>query len=646
MVLIRSREEYLSFSFTTYSNLGNSSTGNPFLFRDNQWVSNANLSWIKGKHGFRFGIEYNRAGINHFQPQGGTFQTARGSLRFFGPNGGSPTALNGGPTANQYNSWAAFLLGLPSEVGKATQLVNPIAIRWSQWAWYARDQWQIFPKLTLTVGVRWEFYPMATSDNGRGVRYLDPTSMNVLIGGASGVPIDDGVDVGSGQFLPRVGIAYRLTEKTVIRAGYGMSADPNNFRFVRNWYPSVDNSDFTGTAGLAFAPAASLTGTTSFAPYPGLTAGIPAASLPDISQGIIPLPDGRSTGTLANPLRRGYINSFNLVVQREFAGFVGEAGYVGTRGIRPLTNMNINPGPIGGGQQNGRILNAEFHHTSTDVCPTSANPTAACRGWGDINSEIPFKNNYYDSLQAKLTRRLGGGSQIGAAYTFSKAIDYSDNEELNFLLFPFPDYWQKNKGLASFDRTHNFQLYGLYELPFGRGKRFAQSGIGNALAGGWQLNWVFSHVSGTPFTISASDNAFNAAGNTETADVVGPIHISGCHRNDKSCAYFDTSAFAAPTGPRFGTGGRNIVRGPGFINLDTSVFRNFKITERFTFQFRAEAFGVTNTPHFFNPLNTSPTANVSQANFGVITRTLGVGGNEGTNLNGARTFWFAGKLIF
>ena len=100
---------------------------------------------------------------------------------------------------------------------------------------------------------------MATSDNGRGVRYLDPTSMNVLIGGASGVPIDDGVDVGSGQFLPRVGIAYRLTEKTVIRAGYGMSADPNNFRFVRNWYPSVDNSDFTGTAGLAFAPAASLT---------------------------------------------------------------------------------------------------------------------------------------------------------------------------------------------------------------------------------------------------------------------------------------------------------------------------------------------------------------------------------------------------
>src|SRR5205085_10989103 len=124
-----------------------------------------------------------RAGINHFQPQGGTFQTARGSLRFFGPNGGSPTALNGGPTANQYNSWAAFLLGLPSEVGKATQLVNPIAIRWSQWAWYARDQWQIFPKLTLTVGVRWEFYPMATSDNGRGVRYLDPTSINVLIGG-------------------------------------------------------------------------------------------------------------------------------------------------------------------------------------------------------------------------------------------------------------------------------------------------------------------------------------------------------------------------------------------------------------------------------------------------------------------------------
>jgi hypothetical protein len=109
--------------------------------------------------------------------------------------------------------------------------------------------------------------------------------------------------------------------------------------------------------------------------------------------------------------------------------------------------------------------------------------------------------------------------------------------------------------------------------------------------------------------------------------------------NPLACSYFDPSSFTAPTTAAFGTAGRDILRGPGFTNLDFSLFRNFKLTERFTFQFRAEAFGVTNTPHFANP-----NVNVSGANFGMITSTLG--GNSGTNLDGARDIWFAGKLIF
>ena len=118
-------------------------------------------------------------------------------------------------------------------------LFNPVALRWSQWAWYARDQWQVLPKLTLTLGVRWEFYPFGYSDNGKGLRYLDLNTGNVLIGGYGSVPRDDGIDVGYGQFLPRLGVAYRLRSSTVIRAGYGQSADPNNWRYFRNAYPSV-----------------------------------------------------------------------------------------------------------------------------------------------------------------------------------------------------------------------------------------------------------------------------------------------------------------------------------------------------------------------------------------------------------------------
>jgi outer membrane receptor protein involved in Fe transport len=224
-----------AFTFPTGgANLGNPNTGNPFLFRDNQFVSGANLSWTRGRHSLRGGIEWNHTQLNHFQPQGGTFQTPRGTFQF----NGNVTSQRG-TTPTWPNSGADFLLGLPSSTGKATVLFNPVALRWSQWAWYARDQWQVLPKLTLTLGVRWEFYPFGYSDNGKGLRYLDLNTGNVLIGGYGSVPRDDGIDVGYGQFLPRLGVAYRLRSSTVIRAGYGQSADPNNWRYFRNAYPSV-----------------------------------------------------------------------------------------------------------------------------------------------------------------------------------------------------------------------------------------------------------------------------------------------------------------------------------------------------------------------------------------------------------------------
>src|SRR5207302_581058 len=189
------------------------------------------------------------------------------TLHIPGTNG--PDHLQGGIPAFQYNSFADFLLGLPHQVGKAVQNLNPNALRWSQWAWYGRDQYQVTSNLTINYGVRWEYFPMAYSDIG-GARVLDPNTMNVLVGGSSGIPIDDGVDVGHGLFLPRLGIAYRPTRKNVVRAGYGISADANNWRFLRNAYPAVTISDFTGLAGNSFAPAASLTGLNAVGTYASL----------------------------------------------------------------------------------------------------------------------------------------------------------------------------------------------------------------------------------------------------------------------------------------------------------------------------------------------------------------------------------------
>ena len=237
------------------------------------------------------------------------------------------TALNGGPAANKANSLAQFLLGLPNEVGKAVQNANPNSLRWRTWSAYARDRWQVTPNLTVNYGVRWEYYPFATADHG-GVKLFDPSTGNVLIGGFGNTPLDDSVDVGHGQFLPRLGIAYRWGSKMVIRTGYGMSADSNNWRFFRNNYPATTNSDVNGAT--AFTPAASLTGE-RLAPYPNLTAGIPAVALPDIRSGVIPVPSGVGPGnTVPFKFRRGYVHSYNLTLQREFAGFVAEAAYVGT----------------------------------------------------------------------------------------------------------------------------------------------------------------------------------------------------------------------------------------------------------------------------------------------------------------------------
>jgi hypothetical protein len=604
-----------AFQITGYANLGNPNTGNPFLFRDNQYVSNANLSWNKGRHGLRFGIEFNKTNINHFQPQGGAFQTARGSFQF----SGGPTALNGGPTTTQFNSIAEFLLGLPSRTGQAIQNQNPNTIRFNQWALYARDQYQIRSNLTFTYGLRWERYPFPTSDHG-GVRFLDVTNMSVVIGGHNGVPLDDGVKIGPGQFLPRMGLAWRPLSKTVVRAGYGMSADPNNWRFFRNAFPAVTISDFNGAN--SFTPVASLNGTNAtLAPYGTLPTGITAIAIPNLTVGTIPLPNGVGTTTAAKDFRRGYTHSFNLTIGQEFAGFVTDVGYVGSRSIRPLANININPGPLGGNNA-ARVLNVKFGGN-----------------WPDINQLTPFGNAYYDSLQTTVKRKFRGNSMVGLSYTWSKAIDFTDNEELNFLLFPFPAYASKARGLASFDRTSNLKLYGVYELPFGRGKRWARTGFLNAVAGGWQTNWILARVSGAPFTITAPNGTFGAAGSTETANQSGPVHIigstprAGCKTGDLTCSYFDPSMFSAPVGPVFGNVGRDTLRGPGFFNLDMSIFRNFKLTERFGLQCRAEAFGLTNTPHFNNPTAGFQTTN--NGNFGAI-----------TSSSGQRTIWLAAKLTF
>jgi hypothetical protein len=302
------------------------------------------------------------------------------------------------------------------------------------------------------------------------------------------------------------------------------------------------------------------------------------------------LPTSISTTTFPKDYNRGYIESFNFTVQRDIgAGFNLQAAYVGTRAIRQTAQVNINAAPPGGGT-NGRSL---FPTIGTTV---------------DITDVEPFNTSTDNALQMNLTRRFHNGATFGAVYTLSRAIDYADNNDSG-LTFNYVPEFGRNKALAGFDRTHNFEMYANYALPFGHGHNMLSNGIASKLAGGWALNTILSRTSGTPFTVTASGTSLNAPGNTQTANqVLGNVQILGGHGTGSP--YFNPAAFAPVTAVAFGSSGRDILRGPGLFNIDLSLFRDFAVTERFKLQFRAEAFNLTNTPQFGNPA-----ANVSSATF-------------------------------
>jgi hypothetical protein len=294
---------------------------------------------------------------------------------------------------------------------------------------------------------------------------------------------------------------YRLYPNTDhgIRAGYGISADPNNWRYFRNAYPAVLLDTNTAANTANYVPAASLTGLNGTGLGSGsysVPTGVTLAPLPDLSSGSIPLPTSVSTTTIRNPIRRGYINSFNLMVQQQIGrSLTFQTGYAGARAVRPLVNMNANASPPGTGNACG-LLNVALDKTSSNIYT------------GTINALTPFKRNYYDSLQTKVTQRFGTSS-AGFVWTWSKTIDYSDNEELSSLTFPYPTYWEKNRGVAGFDRTHNFQIFGVMGLPFGKGERWAQTGVSSWRLGGWLINQIVSYVTGAPFTVT-SGGSLNA----------------------------------------------------------------------------------------------------------------------------------------
>jgi hypothetical protein len=216
-----------------------------------------------------------------------------------------------------------------------------------------------------------------------------------------------------------------------------------------------------------------------------------------------------------------------------------------------------------------------------------------------------YLSSSYHSLQAAVTKSLSKGLLVKGAYTYSKVIDYTDDDGWASVNWNWAPVFQRNRAAAGFDRTHILQLAWVYQLPFGHGKMLANSGLAAKVFGGWSVNGLISAYTGTPFTVTSPGTSLNAPDNTQTADQVAAWNRLGTVGTNGH--YYDPSAFASVTATRFGSAGRNILRNPGVWNTDVDISRRFAIKERADLQFRAQFFNLPNTSHF-NGVSTSVTS--------------------------------------
>jgi hypothetical protein len=334
-----------------------------------------------------------------------------------------------------------------------------------------------------------------------------------------------------------------------------------------------------------------------FVPVGVLSDGVPTPDNPSFpSNGILdPAPPTASASPAQRDRPHPYTQSWNASVQRSLPGnFTLDVAYVGSRNVSGWTNFNQNVSPLLGCGQACQPFRVQYGRTA------SVNFGIGNRTW-------------YNAMQVKFDRRFANGFMLTTAYTWAKNMDqfarsaHATPGSLDVLQI-------LDRKRAAVDYRHVFTSSFIYELPFGPGKRMAQSGFLGALLGGWQFNGLLYTQTGGPLDLGASSAGLGSAGHSTEPNLVGsgPVEIFG--NTGPGQLWFDTSRFAQPPSRTIGNAGPNVINGPGVFSLDASVFRRFRIKEGVNMEFRVEAINATNTPIYGNP-QTSVTA----AAFGQIT---------------------------
>jgi hypothetical protein len=593
---------------TGLSNIGGTPSWMPLFRTELNYSFSSAITKVFAKHELRAGVDIVKLELNHRQAEFGPYGL-RGGFQFSGNITGAS-----GYTPLGWNNFAAFLLGRSSFFSKDVQTEDMSGREWQN-AIYLRDRWRVTSNLTLNLGVRLEHYPLMSRAKS-GIERLDLSTYTMLLGGRGNVPKDVGLELQTWYLAPRLGVAYRLGDKSVVRAGYGRNFNPLPWsRPLRGAFPY--DIFFNGSAD-------------QFLSITTLAQGIPAVPIPDYSSGQVKLPVGVFTrtpnfGVEAFPgsgkgLDRATIQQYNFAFEHRLPwDIIVETAYVGTRTDGGYADLNINYGEPGGGNASRKYF--------------------ALAGTTTINDWGSRTRSRYNSLQVSINRPFKNELMLKGAYTLSKAKNMADEDGWTGLTWNHPLKFEDNFALAGFDRTHIFQMGFVYNLPFLKDR----SSLAGKLLGGWQVNGIYAHYSGTPYSIGGSNTTLNCQGcggiNINVNGDPKPIGRVGAYTTE---TYFDKSLFSQPQGTTgkegFGTSARNQFRRPRVWNTDLSLFKQFRIKERFQPEFRIEASNIFNHVNWGAPVTGFTALNFLQFTPGSA--------ESGTNSPGARRVQIGLRLTF
>jgi hypothetical protein len=551
---ISSRERDLGLSFITitgFSPLGDEGN-NPQDSVTNVYQFLNNSSYVHGNHLFKFGADLRFSQQNAFRDV-----ESRGRLQF------SPFFQ----LTN--NALGDLLLGFPLLTSVA-HVDNPQRIRTESYNFFINDSYRVTQRMTINAGLRYEYNSPPVDADDRATVY-DVATRSLVPVGTNGVP-RAGFDADKNNFAPRVGFAWSFGEKNVLRGGYGIYYDQSPLAPAEALYfnsPFFDNNIFFSLPGLPL---------TLDNPFPSFFP--------------FPLPD--SALAIQRDLRTGYMQHWNLNVERQLGSrSVLEVAYVGSKGTKLLTARDIN-------QPQPSVLPPGL--------PFVPRPDPR---FDDIDLLESRANSIYHALQARFQQRLTRGFSALASYTWSKSIDDASNF---FTSAGDPNFPQNSfnlgaeRGLSNFDVRHRLSLSYTYAFPFVEGREyFGGNGWLSTVLSGWETFGIVTLQSGRPFTVALLSEIDNSGtgrsilgfGANDRPNLVGNPELS----NPTTDQWFNTAAFAFSAPGTFGYAGRNILEGPGYQNVNMSLLKNTRLTERVNLQFRAEAFNLFNHPNFNLPDN-------------------------------------------